>query len=312
MQLPTHIVDEIRQIVHGRVDVNVPLSRLTSFRIGGPADVVAEPADSQDLARLLRYLQDRNVSRIFLGAGTNVLFHDAGFRGVVIRMTGMKGFDIHTNGSEHALITVGAGTPLPSVVTRACASGWTGLEPLWGIPGSFGGAVVTNAGAGGICTGDFLEKVRLLTFSGEELLVKRPDIRYAYRSIDLPGRTVVVDGSLRLQKGHADRIEVQLQQARTRRQASQPHEGFNAGCVFKNPSPDRPAGMIIDRLGFKGMTVGGAEVSRIHANFIVNRGQAAAADVVELIERIRDRVRELEEIDLELEIRLIGEEGCDV
>jgi UDP-N-acetylmuramate dehydrogenase len=312
VRLPSDIVDEIREIMRGRVDLNVPLSRLTSFRIGGPADVVAEPSDSRDLARLLNYLRDRNVSRIFLGAGTNVLFHDAGFRGVVIRMTGIKGFEVQSNGSEHALIAVGAGTPLPSVIARTCASGWTGLEPLWGIPGSFGGAVMTNAGAGRVCTGDFLEKVRLLTLSGEELLMKRPDIRYGYRSMDFPGGTAVVEGTLRLPKGRADCIEADLQRARTRRRASQPYDRFSAGCVFKNPSRDRPAGAIIDRLGFKGMTVGEAEVSRVHANFIVNTGHASSSDVVELIERIRERVLEHEKIDLELEIRIVGEEACDV
>jgi len=249
---------------------------------------------------------------MLLGAGTNVLFHDAGFRGVVIRMTLMKGFEVHSNSPEHALITVRAGTPLPSVVARACASGWTGLEPLWGIPGSFGGAVMTNAGAGGVCTGDFLEQVRLLSISGETLLVKRTDIKYGYRSVELPAGTVVVEGTLRLPKGHADTIEANLQRARTRRRTSQPYDGFSAGCVFRNPSQDRPAGAIIDRLGFKGLTVGGAEVSRIHANFIVNRGNASSSDVVELIAKIREGVREHENIDLELEIRIVGKEACDV
>ncbi|MDQ7784652.1 MAG: FAD-binding protein [Desulfomonilaceae bacterium] len=377
MPLARDMIDEIRRIVQGRVDANVPLSRLTSFRIGGPADVVAEPADSQNLARLLHFLHDRNVPRILLGAGTNVLFHDAGFRGVVIRTTAMRGFEIQTNhrmgvyttnhgirgpvsgppglrlgdvgeegtiphdlgrklnlspkphhakheetpvrskdvlrnGSEYALITVAAGTPLPSVIRRACDSGWTGLEPLWGIPGSFGGAVVTNAGAGGRCTGDFLERVRLLTISGEEMLVKKPDIMYAYRSMDLPGGTAVVEGTLRLPRGRTEHIEAELQRARTRRRASQPCDGFSAGCIFKNPSPERPAGLLIDRLGFKGATVGGAEVSRIHANFIINRGHATSSDVVELVEKIKESVRDREKIDLELEIQIVGEEACHV
>ncbi len=312
MRLTSNIVCEIRQIVRGRVDVDVPLRRLTSFRIGGPADVVAEPADSHDLARLLQYLRDRDISRILLGAGTNVLFSDGGFRGVVIRMTGITGFDVRANGSQHALVTVGAGTPLPSVIAKTCGAGWTGLEPLWGIPGSFGGAVMTNAGAGGACTGDFLEKVRLLTLSGDEVILKRPDIRYGYRTIDLPGGTAVVEGTLRLSKGRAEAIEAGLQRARTKRRASQPYDRFSAGCVFKNPSQDRPAGAIIDSLGFKGIAVGGAEVSRIHANFIVNRGHATSADVVELIEKIRERVWKQEKINLELEIRIVGEEASDV
>ncbi len=316
------IRDEIRRIIRGRVDVDVPLSRLTSFRIGGPADVVAVPADSRDLARLLHYVRERGISHILLGAGTNVLFHDAGFRGVVIGMTGIKGFEVHTvhhadegttrHGSDHALITVGAGTPLPSVMAKACAWEWTGLEPLWGIPGSFGGAIVTNAGAGGVCTGDFLENVKLLTLSGEEHVITKPSIGYGYRYVDLPKGTAVVEGTLRLSKGRADRIEEDLQRARTRRRESQPHNRFSAGCVFKNPSRDRSAGAIIDRLGFKGMTVGGAEVSPIHGNFIVNNGSATSSDVMALIEKIRESVRTHENIDLELEIRIVGEEAYDV
>lgn len=312
MRLPSGIIDEMRRIMRGRIDVDVPLSRLTSFKIGGPADVTAEPVDSEDLACLLRYVRERGISRILLGAGTNVLFHDEGFRGIVIGMTGIKGFEIRENDSGNALITVGAGTPLPSVINRACAGGWTGLESLWGIPGSFGGAIVTNAGSGGACIADFLETVRLLTPTGEEHLVGKPAIGYGYRRVDLPGGTAVVEGSLTVPKGSAEIIEKNLERARTRRRASQPHNRFSAGCVFKNPSPDRPAGAIIDRLGFKGLAVGGAEVSPIHANFIVNNGNGTFSDVSALIERIRESVRKHENVDLELEIRIVGEEAYDV
>lgn len=312
MRLTRATIERIGDLARGRVQMNVPLSRYTSFRIGGPADLVVEPENAEDLAGLMSFLREHRVPRILLGAGTNVLFHDAGFRGVVIRMNGFRGCEIVSNGSDHARITAGAGTPLPSLIARACKAECTGLEPLWGIPGSFGGAIVTNAGAGGICTGDVLETVRLLTASGGEMLLTKPEIRYAYRSMELPRGSVVVEGAVRLPRGLRAVIEAELLSARTRRHASQPRDALSAGCVFKNPAHHEPAGAIIDRLGFKGLGVGGAQVSEVHANFIVNRGDASASDVMALIERIRERVWSEEHVALDLEIRIVGEEAEDV
>jgi UDP-N-acetylmuramate dehydrogenase len=312
VRLTRTTIDEIKALIQGRVQENVPLSRFTSFRIGGPADVVVEPVDRGDLGVLLRHLQGRSIPWIILGAGTNLLFHDAGFRGVVIRMSGFTDYEARSNGSDHALITAGAGLPLPAIIARTCKSGWSGLEPLWGIPASFGGAIVTNAGAGGSCMGDLLQTIVLVTRSGEEILLQRPDIKHTYRCLDLPDASTVVQGTLRLRRGRSDAIDQDLENARERRRTSQPYHESSAGCVFKNPADDKPAGAIIDRLGFKGRSVGGAKVSEVHANFIVNQGNASASDVLELIEEIRDSVRNRENIDLELEIRVVGEEAGDV
>jgi UDP-N-acetylmuramate dehydrogenase len=310
LTLTTRQIEDIQALLRARSLAGVPLSRFTSFRIGGPADLAVEPQDVPELASLLRYLQTESIPSIVLGAGTNVLFHDAGFRGVVVRTDSISGFEIREEGSDHAIITVAAGVPLPMVVTKTCALGWTGLEPLWGIPGLFGGAVVTNAGAEDACTGDFLIGLRLLTDEGEEVVLDRDQLEYSYRSMKLPPKSVVVEGTLRLPRGDRQSIDGDLLEARLRRRL-QPSDKPSAGCVFKNPSPENPAGAIIDRLGFKGMTLGGAQVSELHANFIINRGQATAADVLGLIQRIRDRVKAEENIDLELEIRVIGEEAAN-
>ena len=311
MRLTRALIDEIRALLKGGVQLDVPLSRYTSFRIGGPADLVAEPESAEDLIGLLTFVREHCIPRILLGAGTNVLFHDAGFRGVIIRMNRFRETALVSNGSDHARIKAGAGTPLPSLIDKACKEGWTGLEPLWGIPGTFGGAIVTNAGAGGACTGDLLASVTLLTASNQEIVLSTPDIRYGYRSMELPADAVVIEGTLRLPKGESGAIDADLERARTRRRASQPRTSLSAGCVFKNPSRDAPAGAIIDRLGFKGVSVGGAQVSDAHANFIVNRGDALASDVMELIERIRERVWIEEHVTLDLEIRIVGEEARD-
>lgn len=307
MKLTPYRKDEIREVVSGRVLTDVPMSRFTSLRIGGVADLVAEPDNLNELAFLLRYLRDKAIPRVILGAGTNVIFRDAGFRGVVIRTGSLKGFHIHQNGRDAAVVSAAAGLPLPVLVSRACRLGWTGLEPLWGIPGTVGGGVVVNAGAGGVCMADFLEEVKLVTERGEHITLPKADLTYGYRYMKLPAGSVVVEATLRLSMGVPEKIDAELEKAKSLRLSSQPSDQPSAGCIFKNPSPDNPAGAIIDRLGFKGLVVGGAQVSPVHANFIVNLGGASASDVLDLIGLIRSRVKETEQIDLELEVQVIGE-----
>jgi UDP-N-acetylmuramate dehydrogenase len=303
-------IDEIRNLIQGQIMTDVALSRFTSFKIGGPADLLAEPKNYAELRELLLYLDQERINRVVLGAGTNVLFHDKGFRGVVIRTTALDSLGIHENGSDFCRVTLAAGVLLPRAVSRACRQGLEGLESLWGIPGSFGGAVVTNAGSGDICVGELLESVKLVTRSGEELVISGRDLTYGYRSMSLPQGSTVVEGVLRLRRADPESISAELERSRARRRGKQPVDQPSAGCVFKNPAPDTPAGAIIDRLGFKGVCVGGAEVSPVHANFIINRGHATAADVLKLIERIRNEALERAHANLELEICVIGEEAA--
>jgi UDP-N-acetylmuramate dehydrogenase len=300
-------IKEIREILQGYALANFPLHWLTSFRIGGPADLVAVPENAEQLADLVNYLRDRKIPRLFLGAGTNVLFHDAGFRGVVVRMTGLRKWDFRTNSSGQGRITVAAGAALQRVIVKARKLAWTGMEALWGIPGSFGGAIVTNAGAGGVCLGELLCKVDLLTQTGEQISLEKEEIRHSYRTLELPRGAVVLGGTLKLNREDPASIEEKLTKAKSQRRTTQPKGVHSAGCAFKNPSPDNPAGAIIDRLGFKGATVGGAQVSKRHANFIINRGGAKASDVMALVEKIRERVWQEERIELEMEICVIGE-----
>jgi UDP-N-acetylmuramate dehydrogenase len=268
---------------------------------------MAEPQNVEQLVALVDYLRDGGIPHMVLGAGTNVLFHDAGFRGVVVRMNALQDFDAQTNGSGHGRITVAAGVPLPSVIAKACELGWTGMEPLWGIPGSFGGAVVSNAGAGAVCMGELLFRIELLMDTGHQAFLKKEEIRYAYRSLELPKAAVVLGGTLKLDRDDPASIKAKLERAKSLRRGAQPGKLPSAGCVFKNPTPDNPAGAIIDRLGLKGAAVGDAQVSERHANFIVNRGKAKSLDVMELVGKIRERVRQEEQVELELEICVIGE-----
>ncbi len=305
-------INEIQNLIRGRVVSNASLGRFTSFKIGGPADLVVEPENLEELKKLILYLDQEQITRVVLGAGTNVLFHDRGFRGVVIRTVALDSLDIKENGSDFCKVTLSAGTPLPQVLSRLCRHGLGGMEPLWGIPGSFGGAVVTNAGAGGVSIGELLESVKLVTRSGLELVIHGEDLTYSYRQMSLPPNSTVVQGTLRLRRGDKDSISAELERSRARRRGKQPLDRPSAGCVFKNPAPENPAGAIIERLGFKGARVGDAEVSPVHANFIVNRGKASAEDVLELIERIRTKALEKEDVNLELEICVIGEDIVNV
>ncbi len=300
-------IQEIRDLVKGRVQTQAPLHRLTSLRIGGPADLVVEPENTEELGSLLCYLDEKEIDRVILGAGTNVLFQDSGFRGVVIRIISMEHFSVSENGAGNARIGAGAGLGLPSVIKKACALGFRGIEPLWGIPGSFGGAIVTNAGAGGLCLGDLLSEIRLLSRGGQEMILEKERLDYGYRSMTIPDGAVVVEGTVHLTRGKPRAIEAALEKARTKRRSSQPLGVASAGCVFKNPDPDNPAGALIDRLGFKGVSVGAAQVSDVHANFIINRGDASALQVLELIERMRSKVKSEYGFDLDLEIRIIGD-----
>ncbi|MGO9119147.1 MAG: UDP-N-acetylmuramate dehydrogenase [Desulfomonilaceae bacterium] len=304
-------IKEIEGLAPDRVFREVPLRRFTSFKIGGPADLMVEPAGLYDLSRLLMYLRDEKIPRIVLGAGTNVLFHDAGFRGVVIRTKYFSRMDFQSDGTEKASITVSAGVPLSRLVSRACEFGWTGIEDLWGIPGSFGGAVVTNAGAGNVSMFDPLVMIRLLNDSGEPIAIEKKDLRSGYRSMEIPPGSVLVEGILQVERADSQEIDSRIAAARERRRNKQPSGLASAGCVFKNPSQEKPAGLIIERLGLKGMAVGDAQISEIHANFIVNCGKARAADVLELIEKIRTKVMDEEALKLDLEIRVLGQEGLN-
>jgi UDP-N-acetylmuramate dehydrogenase len=309
--LPIH-VQEISELITGRVLTDAALSRFTSFRIGGPADLLVEPNGVEELAALLRYVHTMRLPNIVLGAGTNVLFRDSGFRGVVIRTAGIGGFSVQQNSSDTARLTAAAGVPLPSVVSRAARQGWKGLEALWGIPGTFGGAIATNAGAGGTSLGDVLSEVTVMNVLGERIVIQKENLRFGYRWMSLPQATTVIEGVLQLPRGDKKAIEADLERASVWRRSSQPLDRPSSGCIFKNPAPDNPAGAIIDRLGLKGTTVGDAQVSEVHANFIINCGKATAADVLALIDLVRERVRAEEGTDLELEICVIKEQPPDV
>lgn len=305
MKISEAHIQQIARILGKPPLVEFPLKNLTSYRVGGPADLVAFPEDTGSLIGLLCFVKEQNIRYFILGSGTNVLFSDEGFRGLIISPLKMKSFEIKTNSFGNTRIVAQSGTPLPRVVYHACRFGLTGMEPLWGIPGSVGGSIACNAGAGSVSVLDLVADIDLVTWNGERTLLKKDSFSYGYRSCNLPLHSVILQAAFELDNANLDDVQKKLADFKSLRQSTQPHGFPNAGCVFKNPSANMPAGALIEKLGFKSMKCGGAEVSSVHANFIVNTGKALAQDILKLIDDIIEASQKRAGINLELEIRIV-------
>jgi len=238
-----------------------------------------------------------------LGEGTNVLFYDEGFSGLVIRLKGeFEKFFIE--GEE---VTAGAGVKLNYLVEELAKRGLAGLEFASGIPGSLGGAIVSNAGTKMGSIGDVTREIKIFS-GGNVKILKKDEVNFSYRHCDLPNKAIILEVKLGLKNGKKSDIINKIKKSLKERKKNQPVSTLNAGCVFKNPKTCE-AGKLIEAAGLKGTRFGDAEVSTKHANFIINRGRARAKDVYNLIEKIREAVKEKFDIDLELELRLVGVKG---
>jgi len=289
----------IEQIAPRATKRDEPLSRHTTMRIGGPADLWVKPRSVTSALQIISFCQRESVPHMVLGRGSNVLVSDSGYRGAVINLSGcFRRYKRVEDG-----VRCGSGMMLPDLVRRVGKEGFSGLEWAVGIPGTVGGAVATNAGAHDMDTSQVLKRLVVMT-EGERRVLSKDVVPFAYRRAGHVGAVIEVE--LLLQEGPPERIRATMEHYMDMRRKTQPIRERTAGCVFKNPSGDS-AGVIIDSLGLKGTSVGGATISELHANFVVNRGSATAADVVSLIERVRECVMEKTGIQLELEIELVGE-----
>jgi UDP-N-acetylmuramate dehydrogenase len=297
--------------VRGEVRLNEPMSGHTSFRIGGPADALVTPADRQDLITLLREVRAKGLAAVVIGSGTNLLVRDGGFRGVAISLKRLDAVEVareyRSLGGSFAVIAAGAGAQLARVLNFAVERGLTGLEFAAGIPGTVGGAVCMNAGTAQGETGDVIESVTLLSPEGDMVTRRRDEMGFGYRTATVPPGHIVLDARIILRHEDEAKIRANVKRLLDERKERQPWGLPNAGSVFKNPL-DEAAGKLIESAGMKGATSGGAQVSEKHANFIVNRGNATAADVLALMERVRRKVLEQHGVRLEPEITIIGED----
>lgn len=298
---------ELKSLIKGKVELNCAIAPYTTYHLGGKASAFVEPQSTEDLAELLRCLTHAAVPYLMLGGGSNVLFADEGFKGVVIRLG--RGFQgIHFEGDR---VRVKAGTQLVKVLNKSREAGLGGVEFFAGIPGTIGGAVAGNAGAKKAWIGPTVEELTIVTPHGEVKELKKGDYRYGYRqsSLKMSGN-VLVETVLKLKKEPKDAIEKKVKEYFKVRRGKQPRVEKNAGSVFKNPEGNF-AGRLTESVGLKGFKVGGARVSEIHANFIINEGAATAHDVVTVMREIQKRVSKEYNIRLEPEILPFGDWNWD-
>lgn len=279
-----------------------PLSRHTTFRIGGPAEWFAAPADEATFCQAVRLCRQEGIPWYVIGNGSNLLADDAGFGGVVLSTEGLCGCRIE--GTEAA---AGAGILLSRLARQAAERSLTGLEFAAGIPGTLGGAVVMNAGAYGSEMKDVLTWARVLAPDGAVYRLEAPDLELGYRTSCISGKGyVVLEAGLRLQAGDRDAIQERMADLAARRSSRQPLEYPSAGSTFKRP-PGHFAGQLIEEAGLRGFAVGQAQVSEKHCGFVINRGGASSAEVLALCREVQRRVRERFGVELELEVRQLND-----
>ena len=281
------------------------LSAFTSYRVGGAADLYVAPRNLEALQASLKYAKERNLKVTTLGAGSNLLVSDRGISGLVIatRHLRFSNFD-----PETGQLTVAAGESIPSLALAAAELGWQGLEWAVGIPGTAGGAVVMNAGAHNSCIADMLVSAQVLSPDGTLETLTADQLGYGYRTSLLQGGDrIVTQATLQLAPG-ADPAKVVAitREHKKHRLSTQPYNFPSCGSVFRNPKP-YSAGWLIEQTGLKGYQIGGAQVAQLHANFIVNRGGAKASDIFCLIRHIQHQVQERWSINLEPEVKMLGE-----
>lgn len=287
--------------LQGSLKYDEPLARHTTFRIGGPARWHFTPGDRESLAAAVAWAREQGIPWMVLGLGSNVLVRDGGFKGLVIKIG--KGLDQVVQKGE--LWSAGAGLPMPLLARRTAEAGFAGLQRLIGVPGTVGGGVFMNAGCHGQEVGKVLVSATLLTPSGDVTERLRRDIPFTYRRSGLEGN-VVLGCTVKLEPARPTELKDDYLLYLKKRREGTPFDQPCCGSVFKNPA-DGTAGKLIERCGLKGRRVGGAEISMLHANYIVNRGGARAEDVLRLIDIARTAVFKEYGIELELEVKVVGD-----
>ncbi|MGE3537501.1 MAG: UDP-N-acetylmuramate dehydrogenase [Candidatus Tectimicrobiota bacterium] len=303
--LPTLLRD-----VPGRKAYGCLLAPLTSIRIGGPADALVRLETVEALRQLQAVAQEHAIPLFILGGGSNLLIRDGGIRGIVVLLRGrFRDWQIQSCPTVPSLAhaQVGVGYPVSRLALQLARQGWSGLEFAYGIPGTLGGAMVMNAGTNLGEMSQVLVQAQVLLANGQEQSLSASTLGLRYRASAYPPGAVLLAATLRLQAGERGRIEEIMQEAYARRQRSQPLSQPNAGSMFKNP-PGQAAGRLIEALGLKGQRCGGAMISPLHANFIVNVGRASAADVEMLMAQVQERVQAAYNLRLDPEVHIVGEE----
>jgi UDP-N-acetylmuramate dehydrogenase len=302
----TALARELKLISGVKIKVSEPLARYTSMKVGGPADFFIEVENAASLTRVLRTLNRYGTNFCLLGNGSNVLISDRGLRGAVIHLAGEFKQVEWREKAEISRVRVGAAFAVTQLVREAARKGYAGLEFAEGIPGTIGGALFMNAGAYGSEFEKVIEQVDGFTREGEPIGLSRNEMTFTYRDSHLPPGMVVTEVWLRLRQEDSTNVTSRVRELVTKRKTSQPSGYPNSGSMFRNPPGDF-AGRLIEAAGLKGKKIGRAQISERHGNFIVNLGGAKSDDVRQLMELARTEVKMRFGIELEAEVRLLGD-----
>ena len=301
------IKDYIKNNTESRVLVDELMKNHTTYGIGGPVDLFVLPSNKEDLIKVFEISKKYNQEVNVVGSGSNLLVSDNGIRGVVICIKNcLNNLDVEDN-----KIYAECGVMLGKLVKHSIKNNLKGLENLIGVPGTLGGALIMNAGAWGGEISNCLESVELIDPDKNEVItLAKSEIDFSYRSSSFPNGSILLSALFHMDYSDKKMIEDNSKIAQFGRKDTQPLNYRSAGSVFKNPSKEKPAGMLIDKAGLKGLTIGGAQISEKHANFFINKENAKANDMLMLIKKAKNMVKEKFDVDMNLEVKLMGfEEG---
>ncbi len=308
MSLSLKLKNELRKTIQGDLLFDEPLARYTSIKVGGPADVLFYPASLEEIPKALGFCKARSLSCWVLGNGSNLLIRDGGIRGMVLRLNRLlQQFEILEEKEGEVFLKAESGLSLAKLVEFSRSQGLSGMESLYGIPGSVGGAVIMNAGTREGEIGALIETLTVMNAAGEIKEYPKKKLHFEYRDLEIPRSEIILSTVLKLQKSTPEKVSQKIEFFQKRRRDTQPLDQPNMGSVFKNP-PKKFAAQLIEELGLKGVRVGQARISEKHSNWIVNEGGATAKDIVVLMGLVRDKVREAAGVRLEIEVKIVGED----
>jgi len=288
------------------VKFNEPLAPYLAYGVGGPADILAFPRTEEDLLWISEQAKHFGVPVTIVGTGTNLLVLDGGIRGIVVSLAHAF-HEIELLSQEPPVVRCGGGVSKPALLAWAIERDYAGLEFSAGVPGTIGGGIFMNAGTKYGCYGDILKELRLFDFERGARTLKREETHFGYREQNAVGKSLVTSVVFELKKGDGVALQTEVDRIIAERAEKQPLDFPSCGSTFKNPPTGPSAGRLIERAGLKGSRVGGAEISLKHANFILNKGNARAADITALIALVKEKVRETFQVELECEVIILGE-----
>jgi UDP-N-acetylmuramate dehydrogenase len=295
--------NEICSLIKSKVLIDEPLKKHTTFGVGGIASLFIYPCDINDLKIILKYSYKNQIKLFFMGSGSNLLISDNGFDGIVICLRkSFKNFEFDNSFEAK----IGTGVMLGQIVRTLIKKSVQGLESLIGVPGTLGGALIMNAGAYGSEISNYLVSIKSISLNGEEKTYSKQDLKFSYRYSSIPRDEIVVEAKFKFDTGDFKEIKIKKEKASQSRRTNQPLQYRSAGSIFKNPDSEKAAGYLIDKANLKGMKIGDAQISKKHANFIINHGNASSDNIIELIKIIKREVLKEFNIDLELEVELMG------